>query len=173
MPLDRVELSAWQRLGLWLSITLSSSKWRDPALGKVALLNSTVFILWIKLGDSRQRYVFDLIIAVIKSHRFSCHWSKYWLVAQAVALPVSVGQQVPGRGWRGRYFGWYCTFTATERRGWCLLAFRWESGGWGIFINKVKKPKSIVEKHHRTCKIFFGSVCSGGAGAWLNLLWQP
>lgn len=72
MPLDRVELSAWQRLGLWLSITLSSSKWRDPALGKVALLNSTVFILWIKLGESRQRYLSDLIIPVIQSHPFSC-----------------------------------------------------------------------------------------------------
>lgn len=49
MPLDRVELSAWPRVGLWLSITLSSSRCREPALGKVALLNSTVFILLMKL----------------------------------------------------------------------------------------------------------------------------
>ncbi|TNN60578.1 hypothetical protein EYF80_029179 [Liparis tanakae] len=49
IPLDSVELSAWPLVGLWLSITLSSSRWREPALGKVALLNSTVFILWMKL----------------------------------------------------------------------------------------------------------------------------
>lgn len=49
MPLDRVELSACPRVGLWLSITLSSSRCREPALGKVALLNSTVFILLMKL----------------------------------------------------------------------------------------------------------------------------
>lgn len=53
IPLDRVELSACPRVGLWLSITLSSNRWREPALGKVALLNSTVFILWIKLCGQR------------------------------------------------------------------------------------------------------------------------
>lgn len=128
MPLDRVELSAWHRLGLWLSITLSSSRWREPALGNVALLNSTVFILWMKLA--RHRKVVDHMMGAIKSHPKA---TKYWLVAQAVALPVAVGQQVPG--WRrcGRYFGRYCTFTAAERRGWCLLTFKWESG-WGEYL---------------------------------------
>lgn len=49
MPLDRVELSACPRVGVWDSSTLSSSRCLDPALGNVALLNSTVFILWMKL----------------------------------------------------------------------------------------------------------------------------
>lgn len=49
MPLDSVELSACPRAGVWLSITLSSRRCLEPALGKVALLNSTVFILWMKL----------------------------------------------------------------------------------------------------------------------------
>lgn len=54
IPLDRVELSACPLVGLWLSKTLSSNKWREPAFGKVALLNSTVFILWIKLKRRRK-----------------------------------------------------------------------------------------------------------------------
>lgn len=54
MPLDRVELSACPRVGLWLSITLSSSRCREPALGKVALLNSTVFILLMKLCEQTE-----------------------------------------------------------------------------------------------------------------------
>lgn len=55
MPLDRVELSACPRVGLWLSITLSSSRCREPALGKVALLNSTVFILLMKLTENNKK----------------------------------------------------------------------------------------------------------------------
>lgn len=52
MPLDSVELSAWPLVGVWLSSTLSSSRCLEPALGKVALLNSTVFVLWIKLHQT-------------------------------------------------------------------------------------------------------------------------
>lgn len=54
IPLDKVELSACPRVGLWISITLSSNRWREPALGNVALLNSAVFILWMKL-DTQNR----------------------------------------------------------------------------------------------------------------------
>lgn len=55
MPLDSVELSACPRVGVWLSNTLSSSRCLDPALGNVALLNSTVFVLWIKLQHTQKR----------------------------------------------------------------------------------------------------------------------
>lgn len=55
MPLDSVELSACPRVGVWLSSTLSSSRCLDPALGNVALLNSTVFVLWIKLQHTQER----------------------------------------------------------------------------------------------------------------------
>lgn len=53
IPLERVELSACPRDGACDSMTLSSSRCRGPALGNVALLNSTVFILWMKLQKER------------------------------------------------------------------------------------------------------------------------
>lgn len=55
MPLDSVELSACPRVGVWLSSTLSSRRCLDPALGNVALLNSTVFVLWIKLQHTQDK----------------------------------------------------------------------------------------------------------------------
>lgn len=128
IPLDRVELSACPRVGVWLSITLSSNKWRDPALGNVALLNSTVFILWIKLCDQHRNieakkheiYIFFTIYSTIQG---ISDWN--WLVSQTVALPVSIGQQVSRWrrcGWNFGSFSSYCTFSTTERRGWCFLA---------------------------------------------------
>lgn len=53
IPLERVELSAWPRDGAWGSMTLSSNRCLGPAFGNVALLNSAVFILWMKLETKR------------------------------------------------------------------------------------------------------------------------
>lgn len=50
---------------------------------------------------------------------------KNWLVTKAMALPVSIGQQVPGGGRCGRDVGsftCYRTLTAAERRCWSFLA---------------------------------------------------
>lgn len=68
MPLDRVELSACPRVGLWLSITLSSSRCREPAFGKVALLNSTVFILLMKLCAKTEMTVTRQKVSVFFPH---------------------------------------------------------------------------------------------------------
>lgn len=77
---------------------------------------------WTQITERRKKKDFEWQNRYIV---FIINEQKNWLVAQAVALPVSVWQQVPGRGRCGRdfvSFSRYRTFTTTERRCWRFLA---------------------------------------------------
>lgn len=186
MPLDRVELSACTLVGLWLSITLSSNRWREPALGNVALLNSTVFILWMKLQRNREIFIDFPLKPVKKVCSLLCPLTREKQTLTYIpGCDTSCVHRATGSWETGVCLGLLQQplYPYAHREEMLMLPDLEDRLEGQYIFTKHEYYKqysfngafiaSLEDTFKLTHKILFWGVCSRCAGAWLNLLGQP